>query len=137
MSSTPSTHPGAGSLAAAISNSVVHQLSEYTGRGPTKARTYLYDDLVSVVVQDTLTKAERRLVTDGRADVVLTTRKAYQDTMRTDLVAAVESLTGRHVLAFFSDNHIEPDMALESFLLAPRMDQDGSAAQAIPADLGD
>jgi len=127
MSSTPSIHPGAGSLAAAISNTVVHQLSEYTGRGPTKARTYLYDDLVSVVVQHTLTKAERRLVTDGRADVVLTTRKAFQDTMRTDLVAAVESLTGRQVLAFFSDNHIEPDIALESFLLAPRTDHDGSA----------
>src|SRR5438045_6644144 len=104
MTSTPSTHPGAGSLAAAISNSVVHQLSEYTGRGPTKARTYIYDDLVSVVVKDTLTKAERRLAADGKANVVLTTRKAFQNTMRTDLVAGVESLTGRQVVAFFSDN---------------------------------
>lgn len=124
MSSTPSTHPGGGSLAAAISTMVVHQLSEYTGRGPTKARTYIYDDLVSVVVKDTLTKAERRLAADGKANVVLTTRKAFQNTMRRDLVAGVESLTGRHVVAFFSDNHIEPDIALESFLLAPRTDDE-------------
>jgi hypothetical protein len=30
------------------------------------------------------------------------------------------------VIAFFSANHIEPDTALESFLLAPRARSDGS-----------
>src|SRR5258706_453589 len=50
---------GAGSVAADISNAVVRLLSDYTGRGPTKARTYLHEDLVSVVLRDTLTKGER------------------------------------------------------------------------------
>jgi hypothetical protein len=39
--------------------------------------------------------------------------------MRGDLVAAVEGLTRRRVIAFMSDNHIEPDIATESFLLEP------------------
>jgi uncharacterized protein YbcI len=39
--------------------------------------------------------------------------------MREDLVAAVEALTGRSVLAFMSDNHIEPDLACEVFVLEP------------------
>ena len=36
----------------AISNLVVRLLSEYTGRGPTKARTHFNDNLITVVVQD-------------------------------------------------------------------------------------
>jgi hypothetical protein len=40
--------------------------------------------------------------------------------MRGELIAGVEELTGRKVIAFFSANHIEPDAGLESFLLAPR-----------------
>jgi len=36
-----------------ISNLTVRLLSQYTGRGPTKARTYLNDDMVTVVLQDT------------------------------------------------------------------------------------
>ena len=39
---------------------------------------------------------------------------------RDDLVAIIEAETGREVIAFMSANHIEPDMALESFVLAPR-----------------
>jgi uncharacterized protein YbcI len=113
---------GEGRLAAAISNKIVRVITDYTGRGPTRARAYMQDDLVSVVVQDTLTKGERSLVQDGRADVVMTMRKAFQDTMRDEMVAGVEELTGRKVLAFFSANHIGPDAALESFLLAPRED---------------
>ena len=49
-------------------------------------------------------------------------RKALQETMRADLVAGVEALTGRTVSAFFSDNSIHPDIALESSLLAPELE---------------
>ena len=37
-------------------------MSDHIGRGPTRARTYLQDDLVSVVVRDSLTKGERSLL---------------------------------------------------------------------------
>ena len=46
-------------------------------------------------------------------------RKAYQDTMGHELVAGVEEITGRKVIAFLSDNHIDPDIAVESFVLEP------------------
>ena len=108
-----------GSVNAEISNAVVRLISEYTGRGPTRARTFINDDLISVVLHDTLTKGERSLVRDGKAEWVLDTRKQYQRTMRTDLVEAVETLSGRTVAAFFSDNSIDPDMAVETFALEP------------------
>jgi hypothetical protein len=31
----------------------------------------------------------------------------------------VEALTGRKVIAFMSDNHVEPDMAVEIFVVEP------------------
>jgi len=107
------------SPAASISNRCVQILSSYTGRGPTKAWTSIDQDLVSVVLRETLTKGERSLVAGGQADLVLSMRKAYQMTMRDELVAAVEEVTGRRVIAFLSDNHLDPDVAVESFVLEP------------------
>lgn len=119
----PVTHerPTAGSMSAAISNAVVRLLSEYTGRGPTKARTYIDEDLITVVLQDTLTKGERSLLRDGEVALVLANRKAFQNSMAADMIAAVEQLSGRVTTAFLSANHIDPDVAVESFVLAPRM----------------
>jgi uncharacterized protein YbcI len=117
--SSASEHAANGSSAAAISNLVVGLMSEYTGRGPTRARTYVDRDLVSVVLADTLTKGERSLIRDGETMRVLDMRKAFQRTMREDLVSGVERITGRKVIAFLSDNHVDPDIAVESFVLAP------------------
>ena len=108
-----------GQRAAAISNVVVRLMREYTGRGPTQTRTHFNQDLVTVVVKDALTKGERSLVRDGREALVLDTRKAFQQTMRAELIAAIETITGREVAAFLSDNHVDPDVAIECFVLEP------------------
>jgi hypothetical protein len=42
--------------------------------------------------------------------------------MREDFTAGIEEITGRVVIAFLSANHIDPDMAIESFMLAPQND---------------
>jgi uncharacterized protein YbcI len=107
-----------GSQGLAISNLIVRLLSDYTGRGPTRARTHFNEDLITIVVQDLLTKGERSLIRDGKADLVLETRRAYQHTMRNDFTAGIEEITGRHVIAFLSANHLNPDIAIESFMLA-------------------
>jgi uncharacterized protein YbcI len=119
MTSTTDALPPAGSITAAISNAVVQIMAEYTGRGPTKARTSIRDDVIVVLMQDTLTKAERSLLKAGHEEFVLETRHRFQTTMRDDLVAAVERLSQRRVIAFMSTNHAEPDMAVEIFALAP------------------
>src|SRR5687768_6594405 len=98
-----------GTVNAALSNAVVRLVREYTGRGPTRARAAVSRDLVSVVMADTLTKAERKLVENGKCDLVLQVRHEFQRTMRHDLIAAVEAITERKVVAFMSDNHIDPD----------------------------
>jgi uncharacterized protein YbcI len=117
MASTHTEPALGGSKAAAISNHVVQTMSVYTGRGPTKSRTYLNDDIVTVVLQCTLTKGERSLVSDNLDELVLTMRKAFQGTMRHDLINGIEAILERKVIAFMSDNHIDPDVAVEVFCL--------------------
>jgi len=107
------------SVPAAISTAIVQCTREYTGRGPTKARTTISDDLVAVVLQDTLTKGERSLADSGKSDMVIDIRRCFQTTMREAMTKRVEALTGRKVIAFMSDNHIEPDMGVEIFVLEP------------------
>lgn len=108
-----------GPRAAAISNAIVQLLHDYSGRGPTHARTTIADDVIVCVLADALTKTERRLVEAGEQSTVLEQRSAVQKIMREDAIAAVERLSGRTVKAFMSNNHIDPDVAAEIFVLAP------------------
>jgi uncharacterized protein YbcI len=122
MTGTTEERPTGGTLAAAISRAIVRIMSEYIGRGPTKARTSIRDDTVVVLLQDILTKAERSLLDSGQVEFVLETRHRFQETMRKDFIAAVEMLTERKVIAFMSSNHVNPDMAAELFVLEPQGD---------------
>ena len=106
-----------GSLPAAISRHVVRLFSEYTGRGPTRVRTTIRDRVVLCVAQDNMTKGERRLVERGEAESVVSIRRKFQSTMREDLVAGVELLTGRKVVSFMSDHDAVTDHAAEVFVL--------------------
>jgi uncharacterized protein YbcI len=107
---------------AAISDGAVRLLHEYTGRGPTRSHTTINTNSVMIVLGDTLTKGERTLVESGKADRVLQVRHDFQMAMRDDLVALVEGATERNVVAFMSQNHIDPDAAVEVFLLEPTAD---------------
>src|SRR3954471_9655505 len=106
-----------GSLSAAISNHIVRLFAEYTGRGPTKARTTIRDNVVVCITEDNMTKAERRLTQEGERDLVVTVRRKFQTTMRDDLVGGIELLTGRKVVSFLSDHNADTDHAAEVFVL--------------------
>ena len=109
--------PSGGSLYVSISNVIVGLMREYTGRGPTKARTTLRENLVVVLLEQTLTKGEQVLVDKGRAENVLALRREYQEAMREEAMRKVAEITGRQVLAMMSANHIDPDLAVELFVL--------------------
>jgi uncharacterized protein YbcI len=99
---------------------MVALFKEYVGRGPTHARAYIDGDLVAVVLQDTMIKAERTLADEGEEDLVRGVRRVFQGKFRTDAVQIVEELTGRTVKAFLSDHAIDPDVAIEAFVLEPQ-----------------
>jgi uncharacterized protein YbcI len=119
MASKGDGRPIGGELSVAISNGMVQLLRQYTGRGPTKARTTIGRDHVLIMVRDALTRGERTLVEAGYADEVMITRRRYQEVMRPEASRMVEELTGRTVIGFMSDNHANPDLGVEVFILEP------------------
>ena len=119
MASTGEGRPTSGELSVKISNRMVQMLHRYTGRGPTKARTTIGSDHVLVMLGDTLTVGERTLLDAGYGDEVMVTRRRFQDVMRPEAIGMVEELTGRTVVGFMSDNHANPDLGVEVFVLEP------------------
>lgn len=106
-----------GDLARELARTMVALFKEYTGRGPTRAKAYIEDDLVVVVLQDTLTKPERSLADDERTDLVEEMRRSFQGAFRDQAVSDVERLVGKPVVAFMSDHDLGPDYAVEVFVL--------------------
>lgn len=107
------------SVAARISQAMVHLTSQYLGRGPTMARTSLNTNFALVVLEDSLTKAERNLVAAGELESVRGQRRTFQTLMREEAIRAVEEATGRQVRAFLSDFSAEAGIAAELFLFEP------------------
>ena len=103
---------------AEITNGIVRLFSEYYGRGPTRAKTYLLEDrYVVTVLRDTLTTVERTLAENGEADMVRRVRLTFQEAMAASFKGVVEEALGRRVAAYHSQILIEPDVGFEFFLL--------------------
>ncbi len=108
-----------GPLLSAISNEIVGLYRRYYGRGPTRARTVMVEDIVMCRLLDPFTTSERTLLQRGRTEEVAASRRAFQEEMRVEFVEVVERTTGRRVIAFISDMHTDPDMVVELFFLEP------------------
>jgi uncharacterized protein YbcI len=94
--------PGA-SVLLQISNAMVHLYKEQFGRGPTKARTHWCgDDMLTVVLEDTLTPAERNLVRMGEHQRLRDMRMFFQYASVRAFCEPVEHITGRTVRSFVS-----------------------------------
>lgn len=100
-----------------LADAVSKCVRAYTGRGPLSTQVLLNDETVVVVMRDSLTKGEQVLVEHGHDEEVLALRSTYQETMRQDLIAAIEAITGKPVVTFMSTNSTEPDYAVEIFIL--------------------
>jgi uncharacterized protein YbcI len=112
----PERQPG-NALYQAISNAIVRCMRDYTGRGPMRARTTIRDNVVLVMLEQTLTKGEQVLVRKGRDENVLALRHEYQEAMREESSDKVAELTGRKVIAMMSANNLDPDLAAEIYVL--------------------
>jgi uncharacterized protein YbcI len=106
-----------GDVRAEIASQIVQLQREYYGKGPTKARAYVVEDLVAVVLEETFTKAERTLVERGERDAIQQIRRRFQQQMADEFKAIVEQATGRSVRAFLSETNLEADVSVELFLL--------------------
>jgi uncharacterized protein YbcI len=106
-----------GKLLAEITNRIVSLMREHYGRGPIKAKTYVLDNLIVCVLSDGLTAIEKTMLEGGEPERVLDMRRDFQRMMKVRYSEMIEELTGRTVLAFLSQAHVEPDLTIEMFLV--------------------
>jgi uncharacterized protein YbcI len=107
---------GGGHLLAAISTAIVAILREHYGRGPMKAKTYALDDIIVVVMRGSgFTPLEQTMMDSGQPQRVVDMRHDFQHMISQRFIDTIEQLTGRTVLAFLSQAHVNPDLTLEIF----------------------
>ena len=107
-----------GHLLSAISTSIVGILREHYGRGPMRAKTYALDDIIVVVMRGSgFTALEQTIMDSGEPDRVIAMREDFQRVMAQRYEQKIEELTGRKVLAFLSQAHVEPDITMEIFFV--------------------
>ena len=107
-----------GQLLAAISTRIVAFLREHYGRGPMRAKTYALDDLIVVVMRGSgFTPLEKTIMESGEPDRVVEMREDFQRVMATRYKDTIKELTGRNVVAFLSQAHVEPDITIEIFFV--------------------
>jgi uncharacterized protein YbcI len=114
------------SVTARISTEVVRTLKESFGKGPVKAKSYLLDDFLLVVMRGGVTIAEETMLERGHGDLVRQFRQTYQNEMGDVLCAKVEALTGRTVVNYQSQILFDPHIVMEVFFFDPS-DGDGAS----------
>ena len=110
-------HARSVSRAAVISKEIIGVLKREIGRGPTKAKTYLLDECVLVLLREGHTRREEtdlratgsRSVAQGRVDV--------SEAIREPLIAVIERETGRRVVGFMSSSQQDPSLLSFVFVL--------------------
>jgi uncharacterized protein YbcI len=104
-----------------ISNAMVRLYKQQFGRGPTAVRTYWCgSDVITCVLENTLTPAEQNLVRMGEHQRLRDTRMVFQYASVREFCEPVEQITGRVVRSFHSsiDTKVE-GMSVETFILYP------------------
>lgn len=115
----PDESYGAGAQAAAISNALVQLHRHRYGKGPTKAKTYLLDDLVVCVLEGGALRIEETLRDRGEEEVVHEVRRTFQNALDHEFRAIIERETGRRVGTFLSQFDPEHNVGAEIFFLEP------------------
>ena len=106
-------------MLAQISTGLVQLHSRYYGKGPTKAKTHMVDGTVVSILRDGFTTVERTLLDTGKVESVYQMRRSFQQAMEDEFRSVVEDATGRNVIAYMSSIHVDPDLAVELFVLEP------------------
>jgi uncharacterized protein YbcI len=125
-----------GELRKGISNAMASIMHRFYGKGPSRARTYVFDDFVFCLLDEPFTTVERDLIAGGRADLVRQLRLLFEDIMTRAISEEVEKLTGRVVIGYHSQVIVDPPTAVELFVLGDARTNETAGSDA-PGDVGD
>jgi uncharacterized protein YbcI len=127
-----------GQAVKAVEDRIAGQISaiqaDYYGIGPRKAEAhYLPGKIVTVVLRETFTRAEERLIAHGSGEPLREGREQFQRLSQEQFVSVIEQETGERVETFVSTTHLDDAVAVEVFLLAGGKRTDMAAFERLQA----
>lgn len=104
----------------AVADAVARHYKEQFGRGPQRCRAHFAGrDGILVILDGTMSPAERRLTDLGQGEHVRAARSALQRAVGEELATAVAAVVGRGVLHAVNGLDVTFDVATELFVLSP------------------
>jgi uncharacterized protein YbcI len=109
-----------GRVRGGLESAMITLFKQYYGKGPAAAKALVREEYVVVVMEDGLTRNEETLLADGQEEQIRQFRLAFQQSVRDRAMQMVSEVTGRAVLAYYSQIMFQPVRAFELFVLAER-----------------
>ncbi len=86
--------------------------------------------MVVSILRGGFTRVERTLLDTGQVESVYQMRRSFQQAMEDDFRRVIEEATGRKVIAYMSSINVDPDLAVELFLLEPVAEEESDTTPA-------
>jgi uncharacterized protein YbcI len=120
-----------GEVLSRLSNVMVTAQKRYFGKGPVLAKSYMFDDMLFIVMRGGLTVAEETMMAFDQVDLVRQFRQVFENEMAKRIMGMIEEVTGRKVLTHNSQILFEPTVVIEMFVFDSAQ---GGAPQAATAE---
>jgi uncharacterized protein YbcI len=120
------------SLLSRLSSSMGAMQKAAFGKGPISTKSYMFDDMLLIVMREGLTQAEQTMLDFGRHDLVREFRQEFENEMTRRIIDMVEDLTKRKVLTYQSQVMFDPHVVVEMFVFDSSMETHFAAAEAEP-----
>lgn len=122
MEQTPDKPVSSGEIATAISNAVARIYAEHHGRGPARTKTFMFEDVILTILEESAAPAEQTLAEAGEEGLANDVRNRVQEVISEQLKAAVHEISGRRVRALVSGSRLDPDIKSDVFVLEREKD---------------
>ena len=116
-----------GQLLVELSNAIVGVHKRCCGKGPTRARSHLSHDTLTVVLEGGFSRGEHRLHAFGHDEELVQARLALHASIEADLRAAVEAILNRRVRSLLTASDPDHELEVEVFVL---QSEEGEPADA-------
>ncbi|MEA2346689.1 MAG: hypothetical protein QOG62_476 [Thermoleophilaceae bacterium] len=107
------------SVKAEVAKAMVGLHKRFYGKGPERARAFIHDEYVFVVMEGGLTQSEETLIAAGKEELVRSYRLEFQATMAPTALEALSEIVGRRVLDYHSQIVFHPPRIFEILVLEP------------------
>lgn len=98
-----------GQLERKLSQEIQAFFRHHLGHQPSKVTCQLFDEKLAIIVENSLTTAEKVLIKAGQEDLVIKVRSNLNDAIKPELKHSIEKITAIEVIDLLNDTTMETE----------------------------